>query len=46
MQRDAFGTPDLVPLVIDYPLSSSSDAKSDRRVEQAIPQSLRIWLGS
>jgi hypothetical protein len=46
MQRDAFGMPDLVPVVIDHPLSTLSDAKSDRRAEQAIPQCLRIWLVS
>jgi hypothetical protein len=46
MQRDAFGLPDLVPVVIDRPLSASSDAKSDRRAEQPIPQCPRIWFGS
>jgi hypothetical protein len=46
MQRDAFGMPDLVPVVIDHPLSASSDANSDRRPEHAIPQCPRTWLGS
>jgi hypothetical protein len=46
IQRDAFGMPDLVPVVIDHSLSTLSDAKSDRRAEQAIPQCLRIWLGA
>ena len=45
MQRDAFGMPDFVPVVIDHPLSTSSDAKSDRRAEPPIPQCLPIWLG-
>jgi hypothetical protein len=45
-QRHAFGLVDLVPVVIDHPLSTLSDAKSDRRVEWAIPQCLRIRLGS
>ena len=31
MQRDAFGLPDLVPVVIDHPLSPLSDAKRDQR---------------
>jgi len=31
MQRDSFRMPDLVPVVIDHPLSTLSDAKSDRR---------------
>jgi hypothetical protein len=39
MQRDAFGMPDLVFVAL-------SDAKSDRRSEQAIPQCLPVWLGS
>jgi hypothetical protein len=33
MQRDAFGMPDLVPVVINHPLGTPSDAKSDRRAE-------------
>jgi hypothetical protein len=41
MQRDAFGMPDHVPLVIDHSLGTLSDAKSDRRTEQAIPQWMR-----
>jgi hypothetical protein len=38
--------PELVPVVIGHPLSTSRDAKSDRRGEQAFLQCLRIWLGS
>jgi hypothetical protein len=38
--------PDLVPVVIDHPLSTLSGAKSDRRAEPAVPQCLRIRLGS
>jgi hypothetical protein len=30
--------------VIDHPLRVFGDAKGDRRAEQAVPQSLRIWL--
>jgi hypothetical protein len=41
-----FSLADLVPVVIGHPLSPLSDAKSDRRAEQAIPQCLRIRLGS
>ena len=44
MQRDSFRMPDLVPVVIDHPLSTLSDAKSDRRAEQAVPQHPRIGL--
>jgi hypothetical protein len=46
MRRDVFGMPDLVPVVVDHPLSTLSDAKSDRRAEHAIPQHPRIGLAS
>jgi hypothetical protein len=46
MERDAFGQDDLVPVVIGHPLSTLSDAKSDRLAEPAIPQCLPIWLWS
>jgi hypothetical protein len=45
MQRDALGMPDLVPAVIDHPLSTLSDAEIDRRAEQAAAQCATIWLG-
>jgi hypothetical protein len=38
--------PDLGPVVIDHPLSTLSDAKSDRRAEPAVSQWRRIWLRS
>jgi hypothetical protein len=46
LQRDAFGLADVVPVVIEHPLSTSSDAKSDRHAAPAIPQCLRIWVVS
>jgi hypothetical protein len=45
MQRDALGMPDLVPVVIDHPLSTLSDAEIAQRAEQAAVQSVAIWLG-
>jgi hypothetical protein len=42
MQRDAFGMPDLVPVVID----DLERREKRSRAEHAIPQCLRIWLGS
>jgi hypothetical protein len=44
MQRAALGMPDLVPVVIDHPLSTLSDAEIDRRAEQALPQCFARWL--
>jgi hypothetical protein len=45
MQRDALGMPDLVPVVIDHPLSTLSDAEIAARAEQAAAQCAAIWLG-
>jgi len=45
VQREALGMPDLVPVVIDHPLSTLSEAEIDRRAEQAAAQAVKIWLG-
>jgi hypothetical protein len=45
MQRDALGLPDLVPVVIDHPLSTLTDAEIDLRAEQAAPQCISVWRG-
>jgi hypothetical protein len=44
VQRAALGMPDLVPVVIDHPLSTISDAEIDARASQAAAQVTRIWL--
>jgi len=46
MQRAAFSMPEPVPVVIDHPRSTLSDAESDRPAELAIPQCLRIGPAS
>jgi len=46
MQRDALGMPDLVPVVIDHPLSTLSDAEIGERAEQAAEQAIAVWCGS
>lgn len=46
MQRDALGMPDLVPVVIDHPLSTLSDAEIAQRAAQAAAQAVRSWLGN
>jgi hypothetical protein len=45
VQRDALGMPDLVPVVIDHPLSTISDAEIDARAAQAAEQAARVWQG-
>jgi hypothetical protein len=44
VQRAALGMPDLVPVVIDHPLSTISEAEIDARAAQAAEQVARIWL--
>jgi hypothetical protein len=45
VQRDALGMPDLMPVVIDHPLSTISDAEIDARAAQAAERAARIWRG-
>ena len=45
VQCAALGMPGLVPVVIDHPLSTISDAGIDARAEQAAGQAVRIWRG-
>jgi len=45
VQRAALGMPDLLPVVIDHPLSTISDAEIDARAAQAAEQAVRVWLG-
>ena len=44
VQRDALGMPDLVPVVIDHPLSTLSEAEIDLRAAQAAEQAIAAWL--
>ena len=44
MQRMALGMPDLMPVVIDHPLSTISDGGIDARAAQAVEQTAKIWL--
>jgi hypothetical protein len=45
VQRDALGMPDLVPVVIEHPLSTLSEAEIDARAAQAAEQAAARWLG-
>ena len=44
-QRDALGMAGLGAVVIAHPLSSLTDEEIGRRIEQALPQIERVWLG-
>jgi len=37
--------PDLVPVVIEHPLSTLSEAEIDRRAEQAARGAAKVWTG-
>jgi len=45
VQRDALGMRDLTPVVIQHPLSTLTDAEIDQRVDQAVEQCVKVWLG-
>lgn len=44
-QRDALGMTGLDAVVIDHPLSSLTDEEINQRIEYALPQIERVWLG-
>ena len=46
VQRAALGMPDLMPVVIDHPLSTISDAEIEARAAQAAEQAAKIWLNT
>jgi hypothetical protein len=45
MQKEALGLPALVPVVIQHPLSTLSEAEIAARAAAAAPQCLRVWRG-
>jgi hypothetical protein len=45
VQRAALGMPDLMPVVIDHPLSTLSEAEIDARAIQAAEGAGKVWLG-
>jgi len=45
VQRAALGMPDLMPVVIDHPLSTLSEAEIDARASQAAQRAVAVWLG-
>ena len=44
-QRDALGMTGLDAVVIAHPLSSLTNEEIGHRIEQALPQIERVWLG-
>ena len=44
-QRDALGMAGLHAVVIAHPLSSLTDQEIGQRIEQALSQIERVWLG-
>jgi hypothetical protein len=46
VQRAALGMPDLIPVVIDHPLSTISETEIDARAAQAAEQAIARWLGT
>jgi len=45
VQRDALGMRALVPVVIDHPLSTLTEAEIEMRAEQARRQCVAVWRG-
>jgi hypothetical protein len=45
VQKDALGMPDLMPVVIDHPLSTLSEPEIDTRAAQAAAGAVKVWLG-
>jgi hypothetical protein len=46
LQREALGMKDLVPVVIEHPLSSLSDEEIRGRAAQALGQVVGVWQGT
>jgi hypothetical protein len=46
VQRDALGMSELVPVVIEHPLSTLIEEEIEQRARQAATQVRTIWLGA
>jgi hypothetical protein len=46
VQRAALGMQDIVPAVIQHPLSSLTEAEIKARAEAVLPQVLEAWRGT
>jgi hypothetical protein len=45
MQRAALGMHELVPVVIEHPLSTLTDDEIEARARQAVGECIGVWLG-
>jgi hypothetical protein len=45
VQREALGMANLLPVVIEHPLSTLTDGEIEGRAQQAANQAVTIWLG-
>ena len=45
VQRDALGMHELIPVIVDHPLSTLTDEEIEQRAQQAAGQCVRVWLG-
>jgi hypothetical protein len=45
VQKEALGMPDLMPVVIDHPLSTLSEPEIDTRAAQAAAGAVKVWRG-
>jgi hypothetical protein len=45
VQKEALGMPDLMPVVIDHPLSTLSEPEIDARARQAAAGAVNVWRG-
>jgi hypothetical protein len=46
VQRDALGMKDIVPAVIEHPLSSLTEVEIKARAAAALPQVVEVWRGT
>ncbi len=46
VQRIALGMPDLLPVVIEHPLSTLTEAEIDARADKAVAAAIAAWRGA
>jgi hypothetical protein len=46
VQREALGMKDIVPAVIEHPLSSLTEVEIKARAAAALPQVVEVWRGT
>lgn len=46
VQRQALGMPDLLPVVIEHPLSTLTESEIDARADAAVAAAIDAWRGA